>query len=61
MDDVILHIQTFLNLSKHQMTMDIKTLNYTLSPEPISTAVAMKCVIEILDAKNIKRQIFELH
>ena len=54
MDDVILPMHTSLNLSKHQMAKDMRCLNYTLSPEPISIAVATKRVVEILDAKYEK-------
>ena len=54
MDDVILPMHTSLNLSKHQMVKDIKRFYYTLSPEPISTAVTTKHVVEILDAKYEK-------
>jgi len=54
MDDVILPMHSSLKLSKLQMAKDLRGLNYTLSPEPISIAVATKRVVEILDAKYEK-------
>ena len=50
MDDVMLPMHTFINLSKHQIAKDTLRINYSLSPEPISTAAATKRVVEILDA-----------
>ena len=40
MDDVMLPMHTSINLSKHQMAKDTLRINYSLSPEPISTAAA---------------------
>ena len=53
MDDVTLPMYHSIHLSKHLMARMAKQ-NYSLSPEPNSTAVATKRMVEILDAKYEK-------